>query len=360
MYTVSVNSNDHDFQNVSYHVNKLANAKKQDLDDHVYYLGDIEVSIKYNKSIIKVKKYKNTTIVGTEYQPKYINFIELSSANIETIKKFITDSHDVYDNDHYVKKDSISIWTPQGQSPGLYWNFYTTLVKRDTNTVILDENIKDELYNDVNKFIKNESVYNKYGIPYKRVYCLYGPPGTGKSSIIFSLASSLNKNINILNFGSGVTDGAFIALMSGMRENTILLLEDIDALFTNRQAESSTDKGFLSFSTILNFLDGSLRKNGMIIVMTTNHPEKLDPALLRKGRVDYMLEIGYITKYQIERFAKLYYPNITKKQLESFTNILISTKKLTSSILSSFLFINRDKKIEEILKLLQKNAPFSR
>ena len=49
MYTVSVNSNDHDFQNVSYHVNKLANAKKQDLDDHVYYLGDIEVSIKYNK-----------------------------------------------------------------------------------------------------------------------------------------------------------------------------------------------------------------------------------------------------------------------------------------------------------------------
>jgi len=113
--------------------------------------------------------------------------------------------------------------------------------------------------------MKNEKVYNKYGIPYKRVYCLYGPPGTGKSSIIFSLASSLNKNINILNFGSGVTDSAFISLMSNMRENTILLLEDIDALFTNRQAESSTDKGFLSFSTLLNFLDGSLRKNGMII-----------------------------------------------------------------------------------------------
>ena len=359
MYTVSVNSNDHDFQNISYHVNKLSKPKNQELKEDEYYLGDIELSIKYNKSVIKVKKYKDKTIVGIEYEPRYIEFIELSSANIETIKKFISDSHDVYDNDHYVKKDSISIWTPQGQSPGLYWNFYSTLVKRDTNTVILDENIKDELYNDVNKFIRNESVYNKYGIPYKRVYWLYGPPGTGKSSIIFSLASSLNKNINILNFGSGVTDSAFIALMSGMRENTILLLEDIDALFTNRQAESSTDKGFLSFSTLLNFLDGSLRKNGMIIVMTTNHPEKLDPALLRKGRVDYMLEIGYITKYQIEQFAKLYFPNITKKQLESFTNILISTKKLTSSILSSFLFINRDKKIEEILKLLQK-APFSR
>ena len=48
MYTVSVNSNDHDFHNISYYVKKLSNAKKQDLRDHVYYLGDIEVSIKYN------------------------------------------------------------------------------------------------------------------------------------------------------------------------------------------------------------------------------------------------------------------------------------------------------------------------
>ena len=158
MYTVSVNSNDHDFQNISYHVNKLSKPKNQELKEDEYYLGDIELSIKYNKSVIKVKKYKDKTIVGIEYEPRYIEFIELSSANIETIKKFISDSHDVYDNDHYVKKDSISIWTPQGQSPGLYWDFYTTLVKRDTNTVILDENIKDELYNDVNKFIKNESV----------------------------------------------------------------------------------------------------------------------------------------------------------------------------------------------------------
>jgi hypothetical protein len=126
MYTVSVNSNDHDFQNVSYHVNKLSNPKNQELKDDEYYLGDIEVSIKYNKNIIKIKKYKDKTIVGTQYEPKYIDFIELSSANIETIKKFISDSHDVYDNDHYVKKDSISIWTPQGQSPRLYWDFYST------------------------------------------------------------------------------------------------------------------------------------------------------------------------------------------------------------------------------------------
>jgi hypothetical protein len=68
----------------------------------------------------------NVIYICTEYEPRYIEFIELSSANIETIKKFISDSHDVYDNDHYVKKDSISIWTPQGQSPGLYWSFYST------------------------------------------------------------------------------------------------------------------------------------------------------------------------------------------------------------------------------------------
>ena len=67
MYTVSVNSNDHDFQNVSYHVNKLSKPKNQELKEDEYYLGDIELSIKYNKSIIKVKKYKDKTIVGTVY-----------------------------------------------------------------------------------------------------------------------------------------------------------------------------------------------------------------------------------------------------------------------------------------------------
>ena len=355
MFTITINSNDTNFTNISYYINKLSNYKKQSFEKDDYLLADnTQLTITYNKNKIKIKKYKNNTIVGTYGEPSFIQFIDLSSTDVKNIKQFINDSIIDYYKDHYVRNNSISIWIPHGMSPNLHWEFYSTLLKRNTDTVILDENIKEELLDDVKRYIKSENTYNKYGIPYKRVYCLYGPPGTGKSSIIFSLASNLKKNLHILNFGSGITDSGFTSLMTNIDTDAILLLEDIDALFVNREASSTTVSGFLSFSTLLNFLDGSLRKNGLITIMTTNHPERLDPALLRKGRVDYMIKIGYITKYQIEQFAKLYYPKINNKQLEEFTKILVSIKKLTPSILSSFLFINHDKKIEELLKILKK------
>ena len=355
MFTITVNSNDYTFTSISYYINKLTNYKKQSLERDDYLLADdTQLTITYNKNKIKIKKYKNNTIVSGNGIPIFLQFIDLASININNIKKFINDASKVYHKDHFVRNDSISIWIPHGISPNLHWDFYSTLIKRNTDTVILDENIKEELLNDVKRYIKSENTYNEYGIPYKRVYCLYGPPGTGKSSIIFALASNLKKNLNILNFGSGITDSGFTSLMTDIDNDAILLLEDIDALFVNREASSTTGSGFLSFSTLLNFLDGSLRKNGLITIMTTNHPERLDSALLRKGRVDYMIKIGYITKYQIEKFAKLYYPKINNKQFETFTKILLSIKKLTPSILSSFLFINRDKKIEELLKILKK------
>lgn len=158
----------------------------------------------------------------------------------------------------------------------------------------------------------------------------------------------------MLNFGSGVTDSAFIQLMTGLRPNSILLLEDVDALFEKRKASSTTGDGFLSFSTLLNVLDGNLRKTGLITFMTTNHPEKLDKALLRKGRVDYMVDIGYISKYQLENFAKLYYPKITKKQLAEYCKYLSSQKKLVPSVVSSFMFTHRDLKINKLLELIKK------
>lgn len=55
----------------------------------------------------------------------------------------------------------------------------------------------------------------------------------------------------------------------------------------------------LTFSGFLNAIDGVRSQEGRIIIMTTNYKEKLDPALLRPGRVDEMYEINYASKYQI-------------------------------------------------------------
>jgi chaperone BCS1 len=350
MFTVTINSGNEDFNTISYYIVKLTKYTKTELDDHDYILADdVEMSFMYKKIKINVKTYRSKEIVGLQYRPGYLRYLELSS-DIKTIQKFIKKAHDVYYKDHFYKENTISIWTPADGR----WNFYANLKMRDVDSVILDNGIKEDIINDLEQFNKNENIYNKYGIPYKRVYCLYGPPGTGKSSIIFTIASKFKKNIAMLNFGSGITDSSFIKLMANLPNNTILLLEDIDALFSSRESISKSDNGFLSFSTLLNILDGNLRVEGLCTFMTTNHPEKLDSALLRKGRVDYMVKIDYISKYQIEHFAKMYYPNITKKQLDEYIGYLSKIKNLTSSQLSSFMFLHLNIPFDELMTNIKK------
>jgi AAA+ superfamily predicted ATPase len=355
MYSIKCYSTNNIFIKINYYIIKLTNYKKRILYRHDYLLqNNIKMSFIYKKNKINIITYgKDDNIVGLEYEPSTLTNIELLSNKIETLNTFIKESEEIYHNDHYFEKDSISIWTPTNYG---YWDFYTNLQMRNIESVMLDKNVKEDIINDIDIFKNNSKLYDKYGMPYKRVYCIYGPPGTGKSSLIFSIASKLNKNIAMLNFGSGITDESFIKLMSNLPLNSILLLEDIDALFVDRKSSSDSGTGFLSFSTLLNILDGNLRVNGLLTFMTTNYANKLDSALLRKGRIDYKIKIDYISKYQIESFAKLYYPKITKIELNKFITNLLKIKKLTSSELSNFLFINIKLNISEILiKLTKQN-----
>lgn len=74
------------------------------------------------------------------------------------------------------------------------------------------------------------------GIPYRRGYLLYGPPGSGKSSFIQALAGSLDYNICVLNLSErGLTDDKLNHLLANAPERSIMLLEDIDAAFSQRQ-----------------------------------------------------------------------------------------------------------------------------
>ena len=87
--------------------------------------------------------------------------------------------------------------------------------------------------------------------------------------------------------------------MAATPEGSLLLLEDIDCVFTNRKAASSESK--VTFSGLLNAIDGVAAGEGRMLCMTTNHPEKLDPALTRPGRADVHAEIGLPDREQISR-----------------------------------------------------------
>lgn len=161
----------------------------------------------------------------------------------------------------------------------------------------------------------NPEWYSSRGIPYRRGYLLHGPPGCGKSSFITALAGELQLSICVLNLSErGLTDDRLNHLLALAPENTIILLEDVDSAFVSREDTPEMKSAYaglnrLTFSGLLNCLDGVASTEARIVFMTTNYPERLDPALIRPGRVDLKQYVGYCTSYQLESMFSRFYPD---------------------------------------------------
>jgi chaperone BCS1 len=143
---------------------------------------------------------------------------------------------------------------------------------------------------------------------------LYGPPGTGKSSFIQALAAELDYDIAILNLSErGLTDDRLNHLLTIVPKRTLVLLEDVDAAFSNRRTQSDDD-GYrganVTFSGLLNALDGVASAEERIVFLTTNHVERLDEALVRPGRVDMTVRLGEVSRYQVGRLWDRFYEDL--------------------------------------------------
>ncbi|KAJ2979982.1 hypothetical protein NQ176_g2918 [Zarea fungicola] len=173
--------------------------------------------------------------------------------------------------------------------------------KRPLDSVILDEGVKENVVDDVKDFLSRQQWYTDRGIPYRRGYLLFGPPGSGKSSFIQSLAGELDFGVAMVNLSEmGMTDDKLAYLLTKLPKRTILLLEDADAAFINRRQRDSDgySGASVTFSGLLNALDGIAAGEERLAFLTTNHIDRLDPALIRPGRVDMMMRIGEATRYQ--------------------------------------------------------------
>lgn len=185
--------------------------------------------------------------------------------------------------------------------------------KRPLSSVILDEGVKENIVADIQDFMKRQEWYTERGIPYRRGYMLYGPPGTGKSSFIQALAGELDYGIALINLSQhGLTDDALINLLTKVPPRTIVLLEDADATFNRRRKtdEDGYNGANVTFSGLLNALDGVATGEERIAFLTTNHIDKLDEALIRPGRVDMLVRIGEATRYQAAAMWDRFYGDV--------------------------------------------------
>ena len=188
--------------------------------------------------------------------------------------------------------------------------------KRPLESVILDAGVKERIVDDVQDFLGSASWYYDRGIPYRRGYLFHGPPGGGKSSFIQALAGELNYDIAILNLSErGLTDDRLNHLLTIIPSRTLVLLEDVDAAFGNRRVQTEDD-GYrganVTFSGLLNALDGVASAEERILFLTTNHVGRLDEALVRPGRVDMTVRIGEATRYQVENLWERFYGEFDK------------------------------------------------
>jgi chaperone BCS1 len=191
-----------------------------------------------------------------------------------------------------------------------YWARSTARPARPLSTVILDQGEKSAFIRDVQQYLHPSTMrwYSDRGIPYRRGYLFYGPPGTGKSSLAFAAGGVLGLNVYILNLNSNqLSEDALAELFQELPRQCLVLLEDIDTNdMTSRRGSKKKRKGNnkISLSALLNTIDGVAAQEGRVLIMTTNHPEHLDPALVRPGRVDYQIEFKLATRHSIEHMFR--------------------------------------------------------
>ncbi|KAG8713368.1 hypothetical protein FRC09_018804 [Ceratobasidium sp. 395] len=232
---------------------------------------------------------------------------------------------------------------------GIEWiQFGRPRRKREIGSVVLAEGVADRILSDVRAFMERGKWYAErgrfdillchiletgtvIGIPYRRGYLLHGPPGSGKSSFIQALAGSLGYNICVLNLSErGLTDDRLNYLLAHVPERSFVLLEDIDAAF-NKRVQTSDDgyQSGVTFSGLLNALDGVASGEERIVFMTTNHLSRLDPALIRPGRVDI---IQLLDDAQPDQAAQLFARFYKSESDEGDANQDVDVDTLTKEV----------------------------
>jgi chaperone BCS1 len=101
-----------------------------------------------------------------------------------------------------------------------------------------------------------------------------------------------------------------------------------------KSSEEKTSR--ITFSGLLNAIDGVAAGEGRLLFATTNHPERLDPALIRPGRIDRRVEIGHADREQLARIFRRFFPEAEPALAEQFANAL-PERQLAMSAVQAYL-----------------------
>lgn len=257
------------------------------------------------------------------------------------------------------------------------------------DTLAIDPDKKRLIMDDLREFVDGEKFYNQTGRAWKRGYLLFGPPGTGKSSMIAAIANYLGYDIYDVELTEVTSNSELRKLLMKTTSKSIIVIEDIDCSLnlSNRKpggtaARRSNNHDYpspdirtgagneepnnnsITLSGLLNFTDGLWSCCGCerIFVFTTNHIDKLDPALLRSGRMDMHIYMSYCSMAALRILLKNYLGlgegDVDEAVMKGIEGV-IEEAEMTPADISEVLIRNRrdkGKAVRELLEELKRRA----
>lgn len=154
---------------------------------------------------------------------------------------------------------------------------YDSIKNATFNNLVLPEALKQQIQDDFRRFFDSRETYERYGIPWKRGAIFIGPPGNGKTHTLKALINQLGKPCIYVRSFEGNEEGmAEVFKRARTVAPCLVVLEDLDSMINDS-----------SRAFFLNELDGFRSNTGVVVLATTNHPERLDDAILdRPSRFD--------------------------------------------------------------------------
>lgn len=237
---------------------------------------------------------------------------------------FINELKDLINNE--TNKNELGIYNVTVQDNDNININYTDMQPREFSTLYFSNGEIEAIEKFLDHFESLKDFYQKKQLLYKTGILLYGKPGTGKTSLVKAIANKCNRsiiNINISDFQRLNLDYITQAINVD-NYKYIVLLEDIDTLFLNRNMSDTTREEASIVNKLLQFLDSNTSPQDVIFIATTNHIERLDEALLRNGRFDLKIEIDEIYERDVYKFGEDF--GVSKKDISEIITEYVSFK----------------------------------
>lgn len=327
-----------DFGNVTDDGNSVDNPVFLPKEPVTIEYKDYSIQITYEKSRESLNNY------GSEIR---FDLVRLYSNDLKNIHDFI------YDMENIIRLKEAEhtkyYWHTQDAS----WRVQQYFQTRSLDSIYLPESDKSMVVNTIDDFLNNtklNDLMRNLGICSKKIFLFYGIPGTGKTSFIRSLASHFRYNICSVQNDTKLDDKMLENMFHKLPKNSFIVFEDMDSMFEQREQKTG-----VTFSGMLNVLDGMSKYKKMFVFITTNQLRSFNNAL--KRRIDTFLEFGYMKKEEIKKmYFSFFDQECSKEFLKTIKGMNITPNALEKMFIHC---LQTDTKVQDNIEYLEKYLQYT-